>query len=82
MADDVYPQLTEIFRNVFDDDTIVAAPELTARDVPGWDSLSHIRLMLSVERAFRVKFSAAEVGKLNTVGDLAALVQKKTSTTR
>ena len=78
MSDDIYPQLTELFRSVFDDDTIVATPDLTAKNVAGWDSLSHIRLMLSVERLFHVKFSAAEVGKLNTVGDLATLIQKKT----
>ena len=58
--DDVYRRLTEIFHDVFDDDSIVVTPELTASDVPEWDSLSHIRLVLAVQRAFQVKFSAAQ----------------------
>ena len=71
------PKLTEIFRNVFGDDTLVVAPTLTAKDVPGWDSLRNIRLMLTVERAYGVRFSASEIGKLQNVGDLARLVQAK-----
>jgi acyl carrier protein len=51
--------------------------ETTADDVDGWDSLSHIRLVLSVEKAFNVKFSAAEVGKLKNVGELVGLIRSK-----
>ena len=73
------PTLTEIFRDVFDDDTIVLRPELTAHDVEGWDSLTHIRLLLSIERKLNVKFSASEVGGLKSVGDLVALINNKTA---
>lgn len=73
----IYPKLTEIFRNVFDDDTLEAIPTLTAKDVPGWDSLRNIRLMLTIERAYGVRFSATEIGRLQNVGDLARLVQAK-----
>jgi acyl carrier protein len=52
-------------------------PALTAKDVDGWDSLAHIRLMLTVERAFKVKFSTPEIGKLENVGGLVALIQEK-----
>ena len=74
---EVYSKLNDVFRNVFDDDAIVVTPELTAKDVAGWDSLRHVRLMLTVERAFRVKFSAYEVNKLRNVGQLAKLIQDK-----
>ena len=73
----VYTRLSEIFHEVFDDDGIKVTPELTADDVEEWDSLSHIRLILTVEKAFAIKFSAAEVGKLKNVGELAALIQAK-----
>ena len=73
----MYEKLTEIFHDVFDDDEIVLHPGLTAAEVDGWDSLKHIRLILSIERAFGVKFSASEVGHLNNVGDLADLVLAK-----
>ena len=53
----IYERLTEIFRDIFDDDSISLTPELSAKDVDGWDSLTHIRLMLTVEKAFKVKFS-------------------------
>jgi acyl carrier protein len=79
MSDAIYTQLTDVFRDVLDDEALELSPELTAKDVPGWDSLSHIRLMLSVERAFDVKLSASEIGKLKTVGDLVELVARKTA---
>ena len=75
---EVYRRLTEVMREVFDDDEIVATPELTAADVEEWDSLKHIRFVLSVEQAFHVSFSAAEVGNLKNVGEMAALIQAKT----
>ncbi len=73
----VYERLTAIFRDVFDDELVVATPELTAEDVPEWDSLSHIRLMLAVQKSFGIKMSAAQIASLRTVGDLAALIEAK-----
>ena len=73
----IYARLTTIFRDVFDDPDLVATPELSASDVSEWDSLSHVRLMLTIEKAFGVRFSASEVGKLKNVGDLASLIEKK-----
>ncbi len=70
----LYERLTEIFQNVFDDDSIVVTPELTAKDVDGWDSLSHIRLIITVEKAFKIKFSTSEIGKLGKVADLVTLI--------
>jgi acyl carrier protein len=77
----VYQRLTSIFRDVFDDDSLELTPELTAKDVDGWDSLTHLRLLLSAEQAFRVKFTTAEIGKLQNVGDLASLIQSRTKDT-
>ena len=74
---DIYAKLTTVFHDVFDDDSITVTPDLTAKDVDGWDSLTHIRLMLTVERAFKVKFSTPEIGKLEKVGDLVALIKTR-----
>jgi acyl carrier protein len=75
---DIYARLTEIIADFFDDDSITATPVLSAKDVDGWDSLAHIQLMLTVERAFKVKFSTSEIGKMETVGDLVALIKART----
>jgi acyl carrier protein len=74
----IYAQLSEVFQSVFDDDSIKLTPELSAKDVDGWDSITHIRLILTVEKAFKVKFSTSEVGKLANVGDLVALIKART----
>ena len=73
----IYARLTEIFEDVFDEDSMNITPELSAKDVAGWDSLTHIRLLLSVEKAFKIKFSTSEIGKLKNVGDLVTLIQAR-----
>ena len=74
---EIYEKLTDVFRDVFDDEDLTPTAEMTADDVEEWDSLSHIRLMLSVEKAFGVRFSTVELGGLKKVGDLAGLVATK-----
>lgn len=73
----IYARLTEIFEDVFDEDSIEVTPELSAKDVDGWDSLTHIRLILTVEKAFKIKFSTSEIGKLENVGDLVTLIKAR-----
>jgi acyl carrier protein len=73
----IYDQLTAIFHDLFDDDTIVLTPELTAADVPEWDSFNHINLIVAVESHFKIKFQTAELESMNTVGHLADLIEKK-----
>jgi acyl carrier protein len=73
----IYSRLTQIFEDVFDDDSIQVSAALTARDVDGWDSLTHIRLILTIEKAFKIKFSTSEIGKLENVGDLVSLIEAR-----
>jgi acyl carrier protein len=70
-------KLTEIMRDVFDDDDIKPSEAMTADDVDGWDSLSHIRLMVSIERQFKIKFTNAEIERLLNVGDLLKAIEAK-----
>jgi acyl carrier protein len=77
MDDLILTRMTAVFREVFDDDELVLKPELTANEVDGWDSLAHIRLILSVQKAFGVKFSPVEMNRLKNVGDLITLTKQK-----
>jgi acyl carrier protein len=72
---DIYAKLTTVFYDVFDDDSVNITSGLSARDVDGWDSLTHIRLIVTVEKAFKIKFSTSEIGKLENVGDLVTLIK-------
>ncbi len=73
----VYERLNRVFRDVFDDDSLCISEKTTAKDIAGWDSLNHIRLMIAVSKSFGVKFSAAQIGSMKNVGDLVALIIRK-----
>ncbi|WP_114394836.1 acyl carrier protein [Oleisolibacter albus] len=73
----IYDGLTAILRDVFDDDGLVARPELSARDVPGWDSFNHINVIVAAELRFGVKFKASELDGLHTLGDFARLIARR-----
>ena len=70
-------KLTIIFRNVFDDETIVLNDQMTASDIGSWDSLSHMLMINEVETAFSIKFSLREINKLKNVGVLLKLIESK-----
>ena len=76
-AEEIYSELTPIFRDLFDDEALTPSPELTAAEVPEWDSFNHINLIVAVERHFRIKFQTAELESLQTVGHLVSLIQSK-----
>jgi acyl carrier protein len=75
----LYAKLTEIFRQVLDDEEIVLNPQLTADQTSGWDSLQHVRLMLTVEKGFGIKIATSEMIRMKNVGDLARLIGQKIS---
>ncbi|MBI5265040.1 MAG: acyl carrier protein [Bradyrhizobium sp.] len=78
-AHQIARQLTTVFHDVMDRDDIVLSDTMSADDLDEWDSLSHIRLMASVERQFGVHFTNAEIGSLKNVGDLIKLISQKTN---
>jgi acyl carrier protein len=63
-------RLQQVFREVFDDETIIIEEGTTAEDVDEWDSLTHITLIVAAEKEFGLRLNAAEVGKLANVGAL------------
>jgi acyl carrier protein len=74
----IFARLAEIFHDVFDEDSIKVTPELSAKDVDGWDSLANIRLIITIEKAFKIKFSTSDIGKLENVGGLVTLIKERT----
>ncbi|MBQ5782620.1 MAG: acyl carrier protein [Oscillospiraceae bacterium] len=72
----IFEELTEIFRDIFDDEEIELTDETTADDIEDWDSLEQINLLVAIEKKFSIKFQLAEVSHLANVGDMVDLVQK------
>lgn len=73
-------RLNEIFCEVFDDDDIKIAPEMTANDIDGWDSLSHVNLIVAIETKFNIRFSQKELLTFKNVGDLLNCTNSKINT--
>lgn len=72
-------RLEQVFRNVFDDDDLTLFDHMSAKDVSEWDSLMHISLVVAIEKEFRVRLHAAEVGKLSNVGAMISLLSERAS---
>jgi acyl carrier protein len=75
--DAILAGLTVIFREVLDDEALVLTDATTAEDVEGWDSMTHITIVVEAEQRFHVKFGTAEIEELKNVGDFVALIGKK-----
>lgn len=73
-SDQILSQVRTIMEDVFDVDDLSVTPTTTAEDIEEWDSLSHIRLIVAVERKFKIKFKTAEIEGLKNVGDLVGLI--------
>ena len=74
---DILNALTQVFRDVFDDDDIVLAPDMTADNIDGWDGQTHVILIVAAEQRFGIKFRTAELESLKNVGHFAQLIQSK-----
>lgn len=78
-SDEILNRVREILKDVLDDDALEVGARTVASDVDGWDSLNHVRIMISIEKAFGIRFSAAETKKLANVGELVKLIDAKKS---
>lgn len=70
-------KLTEVFKSVFSDQTLVLADEMTASDVDNWDSLTHMILVSEIEKNFEVKFKLKDLNKMKNVGSLIEILISK-----
>jgi acyl carrier protein len=78
---DVRDRLQNVFRDVFDDPALVLNDAMTAGDIEGWDSLTHINLIIAVEKRLGIKFATAEISRMKepgqNVGTFSKLVEDK-----
>lgn len=74
---EIVENLTNVFHEVFNDNTIVLRDDMTAADVENWDSLTHMLMITKVEEVFGIKFKLKELNKLKMVGDLVGVIEGK-----
>ena len=71
---EIFERLTGVFRDVFDDETILLNEDTSPDDIDGWDSLAHISLIAAVESEFGIRFDIKTAMKMKTAGEMAAAV--------
>lgn len=72
--EEAFERLSEVFRDVFDDDSIVVTDKTTADDIEEWDSLEHINLIAAVEQEFGMKFNMGQIVSMKNVGEMADII--------
>ena len=75
--DAILGQVNDVFKDILDNDTITLSPETTADDIEEWDSLSHIQLIVAIEKHFKVRFTTTEITSYKNVGEMCEGIQKK-----
>lgn len=75
--EEILKKLEDVFKYVFDVDSLVLDDDITADDIDEWDSLSHIQLMLAIEKAFDIKFTSREMKELADVGEMVSCIKSK-----
>lgn len=73
----ILEQVQVIFRDIFDDESLIITGETSAKDIEDWDSLTHIQLVTRIEKHFKIRFTLSEITKLKQVSDLILLIQTK-----
>ena len=74
---EILAQVQEIFRDVLDNEDIVLTNETTANDIEEWDSLSHIQLIVAIEKNFKIKFTSLEIMKWKNVGEMVDTIYQR-----
>lgn len=75
--EEAYERLNKVFREVFDDDSIVVTDTTTADDIEDWDSFEHINLVVAVEEEFSFKIPMGKTVTMKNVGEMVDLILKK-----
>ena len=74
---DILAQVQDVFREELEVDDLVLTDETTADEVEEWDSLSHVQLVVALEKSFGIKFTSREILSWDNVGDLIDCIEKK-----
>jgi len=73
----IHNRLEQVFREVFDDDSLVLNDAMTAADVAGWDSVAHINLMFTIEQSFGVQFSGNQLAEFSNIGEIKSFLESQ-----
>ena len=76
-TNEILANCTPIFREVLDNEDIVLHAETTADDIEEWDSLTHIQLIVAIEKHFKIRFTTAEITSFKNVGEMCEAISKK-----
>ncbi len=74
---EIFEKLNEIFRDVLDLDECELTDGTSANDIEEWDSLSHIQLIVTIEKAFKIKFASLEIMKWKNVGEMVDTIEQR-----
>ena len=72
-----FEKISTIFNNIFNLKNFKLKKSTSAKDISNWDSLNHIKLIVMIEKEFKIKFSADEIVEMKNVGDLIKNIKKK-----
>lgn len=67
---EIHERLEQVFRDVFNDDSLELRDDMSSRDIDGWDSMAHVNLMFSIESAFGIQFKGNELAEFRDIGEL------------
>lgn len=76
----IYEKLNSIFSDYFKRDGFDLKPQTVATDIPGWDSMSHVQIIITVEKQMQLRFKHSEIANFDNVGDMVAAILKRKGT--
>ena len=74
---EIHDRLEQIFRSVFNDDSLVLRDETVSSDIAGWDSVAHVNLMFTIESTFEIEFVGNELAEFKNIGELKRYLEAK-----
>lgn len=74
---EILARVQDIFRDILDEESIVLNDTTTAKDIEGWDSLTHVQLVVAIEKSFKIKFTSKVIMSWNNVGEMIESINNK-----
>ena len=78
-TEEILKEVTDIFKDVLENDDIILNRETSAKDIDDWDSLTHIQLVVGIEKHFKLRFKSSEINSWKNVGEMCDAITSKTS---